>query len=218
MLKAMEDWYPLSIITPFAKLVDNVMGTDRNGFHAMHYNSHPDCSLSSFLLVNQRTGRTLPLTRLIDADQAIAAAADIAEKTTHRKRGARLYATARLISTILRIYRPENAPDGLKPLQLAKTVDAISGNRLLNIAKKHRYDWRLLFISSMHFQDAYNFQVDRVKRCTILYSTPEGRMVPFCTYNAGASFREGVEQRNSIPKAEWVRSRGSKYVTDGFVE
>jgi uncharacterized radical SAM superfamily Fe-S cluster-containing enzyme len=218
LLNAMEDWYPISAAAPFANLVDNVLGPDRHGFYAMHFNSHPNCSLSALLLVNQRTGQTLPLTRLIDADQAIAAAADIAEKTQGRRRGARLYATARLFATIMRIYRSENAPDGLNPLQLAKTVDAISGNRLLKIAKKKRYDWRLLFISSMHFQDAYNFQVDRVKRCTIQYSTPEGKIYPFCTYNVGANFREGVEQRNSVPKADWVRSRGGKYVTEGFVE
>lgn len=218
MLKAMEDWYPLSVVAPFAHLVDNVMGPDRNGFHAMHCNSHPDCGLSAFLLVNQRTGQTLPLTQLIDADQTVAASADIAEKTRGRNGTGRLYATARLISTILRVYRPENAPEGLHPLQLAKTVDALSGNRLLNIAKKWRYEWRVLFISSMHFQDAYNFQVDRVKRCTIHYSTPEGKLYPFCTYNVGACFREGVEERNSVPKAEWVRTRGGAFVTEGFVE
>ena len=38
---------------PFAKVVDNVLGADAKGFLAMQCTSHPDCGISSFLLVNQ---------------------------------------------------------------------------------------------------------------------------------------------------------------------
>jgi len=44
----------------------------------------------------------------------------------------------------------------------------------------------------MHFQDRYNYDVERVKRCVILYSTPAG-VFPFCTYNCGPEFRPIVE-------------------------
>ncbi len=55
----------------------------------------------------------------------------------------------------------------------------------------------------MHFQDRYNFDVERVKRCVILYSTPEG-IYPFCTYNGGPAYRSLIEQLNSRSRQHWL--------------
>jgi len=46
----------------------------------------------------------------------------------------------------------------------------------------------------MHFMDAYNYDLDRVSRCGVHYSAPDGRIYPFCTYNSGPVFRNRVEQ------------------------
>jgi uncharacterized radical SAM superfamily Fe-S cluster-containing enzyme len=35
----------------------------------------------------------------------------------------------------------------------------------------------------MHFMDQYNYDVTRVRRCNIHYLSPDGRIIPFCTYN-----------------------------------
>jgi len=40
-----------------------------------------------------------------------------------------------------------------------------------------------LFIGIMHFQDAYNMDLERLQRCGIHYILPEGRIIPFCSYN-----------------------------------
>ena len=50
--------------------------------------------------------------------------------------------------------------------------------------------------AGMYFQDRYNFDVERVKRCAIPYSTLEG-IFPFCTYNSGPMYRQFVEQIHS---------------------
>ena len=50
--------------------------------------------------------------------------------------------------------------------------------------------------AGMHFQDRYNFDVERVKRCAIPYSTQEG-IFSFCTYNSGPMYRTLVEQVHS---------------------
>ena len=47
--------------------------------------------------------------------------------------------------------------------------------------------------AGMHFQDRHNYDVERVKRCVILYSTPAG-VFPFCTYNGGPEYRPMVER------------------------
>ncbi len=215
LLVANRDWYPFSITAPFARIVDNVIGEDENGFLPMLCNSHPDCGVSSFLLVNQETGQSVPVNELFEMDRALRLIQELGRKTGQRP--SRLFATAQFFSILLKTFRPERAPEGLHFVQLAKTIDAISGKRIMGIAKRRRYQWRLLLVASMHFMDAYNFQMDRVKRCTIHYSAPDGRLYPFCTYNSGRVFRTGVEQAHSVPKEEWLKSRGGRYVTEGFV-
>ncbi len=213
LLRAREDWYPLSIIAPFAEVADNVMGPDANGFSAMHCNSHPDCGCSAYLLVNQRTGETAPLGRVFDLDLALRMVSDLAKKT--RPRASRLYGSAMFLRLLLKSYRRGRA-GGPSLAQLTRTIDAISGGRVLGIARKRRYEWRLMLINSMHFQDAYNYQVDRVRRCTIHYSASDGRLYPFCTYNSGCGFRHPIEAAHSVPKAQWLSARGGQYVTEGF--
>ncbi len=216
LLKADRDWWPFSITVPFARIVQNVLGPDKNGFLPMHCSAHPDCGVSSFLLVNQRTGASVPLNEMFDIDRTVQMVHELARKTGQHP--SRLYATAQFFSILMKTYRPGRAPKGLNLLQLAKTIDAISGKRMIGIAKKKRYEWRLFLLASMHFMDAYNYQVSRVKRCTIHYSSPDGRIYPFCTYNSGHAFRQEVEREHSVPKAEWLARRGGQYVSQGFLE
>ncbi len=61
----------------------------------------------------------------------------------------------------------------------------------------------MLLVGGMHFQDSYNYNVDRVKRCSIHYAAPNGRIYPFCTYNSGPVFREKIERQFSVPLQEW---------------
>ena len=216
ILKADRDWYPFSITVPFARIAQNVMGPDANGFLPMHCSAHPDCGLAAYLLVNTRTGATVPLNELFDIDRTLTMVDELAAKTGETP--SRLYASAKFFSILMKTYRSDKAPPGLNMLKLAKTIDAISGKRILGIAKKKRYEWRLLFIASMHFMDAYNYQVNRVKNCTIHYSSPDGRIYPFCTYNAGHVFRNEVEREHSVPKEDWLATRGGRYVSEGFLE
>jgi len=46
----------------------------------------------------------------------------------------------------------------------------------------------------MHFQDLYNFDVDRVKKCVIHYATLDGRTIPFCAYN-NLGYRQEIEKK-----------------------
>lgn len=216
LLKAERDWYPFSITVPFTRVAENVLGTDAKGFLPMHCSAHPGCGVSAYLLVNQRTGATAPLNEVFDIDRALLLIHELGRKT--RRKPSRLYTTAQIFNILMKTYRPDKAPPGLNFLQMAKTVDAISGKRLMGIAKKRRYEWRLLLVASMHFMDAYNYQVSRVKNCTIHYSTPRGRIYPFCTYNSGHVFRDEVEREFSVPKDVWLKQRGGQYVNEGFLE
>jgi uncharacterized radical SAM superfamily Fe-S cluster-containing enzyme len=55
----------------------------------------------------------------------------------------------------------------------------------------------------MHFQDPYNFDLERLERCAIHYAIPDGRIVPFCAMNS--LHRQKIEKQFAIPVEEWKR-------------
>jgi uncharacterized radical SAM superfamily Fe-S cluster-containing enzyme len=69
----------------------------------------------------------------------------------------------------------------------------------------------MMFIGGMHFQDDYNYDIERVKRCAIHYATPDGRIIPFCAYNGGPTYRTEIEKKFSVPLEEWRKTRGVEY-------
>lgn len=48
------------------------------------------------------------------------------------------------------------------------------------------FTYRTLLVAGMHFQDAYNYDIERVKRCVIHYATPDEKRYPFSTPQLGA--------------------------------
>ena len=61
----------------------------------------------------------------------------------------------------------------------------------------------MLLISSMHFMDPYNFDLERVQRCCIHYAVPDGRIIPFCTMNS--IHRTKIEEKLGTPVKEWKK-------------
>ncbi len=54
----------------------------------------------------------------------------------------------------------------------------------------------------MHFMDRYNYDTERIKRCVIQYSTPDG-FYPFCTINGGPTYRPFIEEMYSVDRDQW---------------
>src|SRR2546429_7987440 len=65
------------------------------------------------------------------------------------------------------------------------------------------FSWSTMYVGGMHFQDNYNYDIERVKRCVIHYATPDGKVIPFCAYNTGPNFREEIEKKFAVPIEEW---------------
>jgi uncharacterized radical SAM superfamily Fe-S cluster-containing enzyme len=58
-----------------------------------------------------------------------------------------------------------------------------------------------ILLSSMHFMDPYNFDLERVQRCAIHYAIPDGRIIPFCTMNS--IHRPEIEKKLGMSIKEW---------------
>jgi uncharacterized radical SAM superfamily Fe-S cluster-containing enzyme len=121
---------------------------------------HPHCGAATYVFVVD--GKFVPITDFMDVEGFMEFLKENAEETS-RSKIRKLRATAGLLSALRKFIDREVAPEGFDPLNL-----------LANI----------LFIGAMHFMDPYNYDLERVKRCGIHYATPDGRIIPFCSYNA----------------------------------
>jgi len=94
---------------------------------------------------------------------------------------------------ILRNIDGKKAPAGL---DLKSVIRSIVMNDYSSLRK---FAWNSLLVGAMHFQDSYNYDIERVKRCGIHQVTPDGRLIPFCAYNGGPTYRTEIERRFGIP-------------------
>ena len=65
--------------------------------------------------------------------------------------------------------------------QSAENADEDAFDRFLREANE-----RVFTVSGMAFQDAYNLDLERLRRCYINEADPVHGMVPFCAYNLTA--------------------------------
>jgi hypothetical protein len=66
------------------------------------------------------------------------------------------------------------------------------------------FQLKSLFLGMMHFQDEYSYDIKRVEKCDIHYSMPDGRVLPFCTFNVFPEvYRDKIQKQYSIPSKEW---------------
>jgi Predicted Fe-S oxidoreductases len=70
----------------------------------------------------------------------------------------------------------------------------------------------------MHFQDEYTYDIARVEKCDIHYSLPDGRVIPFCTFNVFPEiYRDKVQRQYAIPSKEWQSAHpGWSYAADKY--
>jgi uncharacterized radical SAM superfamily Fe-S cluster-containing enzyme len=182
-----ESFYPIPFVLPVSYFVEAWKRVPQ-----IEFTVHPHCGAATYVFVER--GRFIPITEFIDVEGFIEFAKEAAEEMNKSKIG-KLKALAGLISALRKFIDKDKAPEGIDSLMLLVNILGI-GNRD-SLAAFHR---KTLFIGAMHFQDPYNFDLERVKRCGIHYATPDRRIIPFCSYNA--IHRPSVEKAFSTPLHE----------------
>jgi uncharacterized radical SAM superfamily Fe-S cluster-containing enzyme len=114
---------------------------------------------------------------------------------------------AQVVTALLSRYKPEGAPPGFHLATLVKQFLSQTGAR-------HReddaseFEWRVLFVAGMWFQDLFNYDFRRTEMCIIPYGTQMGE-ISFCAYNTGAGWRNIIEKmKANATVAEWYRTQG----------
>ncbi len=208
--------YPLPTISKFAKIIAFL-----NNEPPVEFTCNADCGFANFMFVDPKTKQLTGIEDFVDADRFL----KICDKWYNRverekkweqegKTGlfGRFFDRARKDILKARIFG-ELALTMRSPQALLNNFsDPISvvrnfADTVLNTSWESSSNWlingNVLLVGLMHFQDLYNFDLERVSRCLVHYgyidpTTNQVRQVPFCAMNA--VHRERIE--NELEQAD----------------
>ena len=187
-----EDWFPLSCTSPFSKLLTGLQNLNRPNL-----TSHPHCAMGTYLYVDTSTKKAVPITRFFDMPAMLRQVDLLARQAAGAK--IKLFTKINAWQKLRKFYRPEFAPPGLSFERFLETLQGMTDHSYGRGKADGTFTYKTLLVAGMHFMDAYNYDIERVKRCVIHYSAPNGMVYPFCTYNSGPCYREKVEREFSTP-------------------
>jgi uncharacterized radical SAM superfamily Fe-S cluster-containing enzyme len=182
-----NDFYPVPCVVPFSNLVEAYTGKPQ-----VRFTAHQHCGAATYVFVT-KDGIT-PVNRIVDVDSFFESIDGMTDKL---RKGGSLNKYKTLIAGIKEINRSMKKSEQGSSAEFWKLI----GKTLVmqNFDALRDFHWNALFIGTMHFMDRYNYDISRVQRCCIHYATPDGTLVPFCTYNSGPVYREKVWKKYSRP-------------------
>jgi hypothetical protein len=175
-----SDFYPVPCVLPFSDLVEAYTGRPQ-----VRFTAHEHCGAATYVFITK--DGMVPVTRMVDVESLFAAIEQMANKL---KKGGTINKYATLLEGVKELHA------SFKKGEKGSTADfwKLIGKTLIaqNFDALREFHWNALFIGTMHFMDKYNYDIERVQRCCIHYATPDGKLIPFCTYNSGPVYREQV--------------------------
>jgi len=188
-------WYPLSTIVELGRVIAYLADVE-----PIEFTCHPDCGFASYMVIDPDTGEMMPVMEYFDPLKIIDFANKFWEKIKHKeKQPIKLFENllgdfgktldkglnfldktqlrARFLLGILQYAK--------KPGKLMEMFSRVLINGDWESISSFSYG--TLLLSSMHFQDAYNMDLERVKRCIVHFGVamPDGTVteISFCTMN-----------------------------------
>jgi uncharacterized radical SAM superfamily Fe-S cluster-containing enzyme len=180
-----EDWFPLSSAVPLIRYAGALTGAA-----LVNHTCHPHCGLMTLLFVDQNR-RAVPITRFLDLYPLLKDIEGLAAKAPRTR--VKALSKLRALRALHRFFHPDRAPEGLTFLRFLQTLDGFADKQYTWDPRYRGHTYKTFYLAGMHFMDAYNFDLERVARCGVHYSAPDGKIYPFCSYNSGPTFRKRVE-------------------------
>jgi uncharacterized radical SAM superfamily Fe-S cluster-containing enzyme len=174
-----SDFYSIPSLVPILDFLKNT----KSGVYP-ELSTHPVCGAGTYVFVEG--DELIPITRMINVDEFINLMMEI--------RGAsQLQMVTNITLRLPKLIKIERLRQSKDLIMMLKDI-LLAGSFESAVAF---HSSNLLFIGIMHFMDLYNFDCERIERCCIHYATPDGRIMPFCTYNT--IHRSNVEKRFAKP-------------------
>lgn len=199
----MEDWYTVPITIPISRFVQAITGRPQ-----FTMSNHFACGTATYVMQDRKTGKITALPQFVDVYGLFQYLEDLADYVN--KGGSKKIALLRLLYKLNSFVDWEKTPEQLRKRKRLLRI-------IYKIFVKHDYSalsefhYNSLFLGMMHFMDEYNYDVARVERCDIHYVTPDGRVVPFCTFNVFPEiYRDKAQTAYSISISDYLKGRGLK--------
>jgi uncharacterized radical SAM superfamily Fe-S cluster-containing enzyme len=191
-----NDFFPVPVAAAISEVVSVIHGEAKLAFTC-----HPACGIGAYV-VKGEDGRYMGVSQFIDIDGLYNEALKIAEET----QGLKASKVRALIKArrLLKYVDLDKAPKGVDRVADLLRGVFYDGSK----AGLSEFHWNTLFVGAMHFMDRYNYDIDRVKRCIVHYATPDGRIIPFCAYNTGPTFRTEIESKFAMTFKEYAAING----------
>lgn len=188
-----DDWYPVPVVAPISDFASLLLGQNKVTFTV-----HPHCGIATYIFMDDK-GNAVPFPRFIKVDEFSTELTEICSKMETAK--FKKLTVIKLIKLLNKCVIEENLPGGMSKKQFVMMIKNVMSNKSKQELAK--FSWKMMFFGGMHFQDSFNYDVERVKRCAIHYITPDCQVIPFCAYNGGPEYRAAIEKKFSVPLAEW---------------
>jgi hypothetical protein len=182
-----DDFYPVSFVVPISKLLAAKSGDLQPAFTV-----HPCCGAATYIY--SFDGKLTPINRFIDVEGLLERINEEAEIFDSSRLG-KLKLKGRVLRDLPKYVDEAKAPRGLNVTRMLLGV-------FRNGTRESLKDFhnKTLFVGAMHFQDLHNLDLERLRMCGVHYATPDGRIIPFCSYNT--LHRQAIENQFSSPKTE----------------
>jgi len=204
----MEDFFTVPSTTSITNFIEAIK--DRPQYKM---SAHFACGVGTYVF---RDGdKMIPITRFVDVHGLFKYLDELAEniESSGFKKAGKTISSLRLLWNLKKFIDKKKKP---KDLSIAKLLTNAFGRG--NFGDVAEFQLSSLFVGMMHFQDLYNYDIDRVQRCCIHYAVPDGRIIPFCVFNVIPQvFRDKTQKEFSIPAKEWEKKHGKKLNDDKFI-
>jgi uncharacterized radical SAM superfamily Fe-S cluster-containing enzyme len=177
-----SDFYACCSTVPLSRVLGPLTGKP-----GVEFSCHPACGVATYLFIEE-DGTVNPITHYVDYHGLIK------ELARRQKEGT---LEGQLLDVVEKFVKDETIVDMLQTIFTEPSYEALG-----------KYSKSSILVGSMHFQDPYNMDLQRLDRCVIHYGVPAkegvpGPIIPFCSMNS--IHRATVEKALGIPIDAWLK-------------
>ncbi|MBN1513519.1 MAG: radical SAM protein, partial [Phycisphaerae bacterium] len=190
-----RDFMPLGSVAPLSRVMQLLDGKPK-----IRASCHSDCAFGTYLFVTPER-EAIPIPALFNFFRLMDNFNDLAHRIESRRPLANRLDMARIAWLFIKNYRWRSYDRRISPFTFIRALQGLT-NKNKGRGEGEKKSYKTLMAAGMHFMDRYNYDTERIKRCVIQYSTPDG-FYPFCTINGGPTYRPFIEQMYSVDREQW---------------
>ncbi|MEM1983597.1 MAG: radical SAM protein [Sulfolobales archaeon] len=204
-----EDWFTVPSTVPISEFIESLEGRFK-----FEMSNHPQCGVGTYVYVKKDGDKVtyIPVTRMIDVTGFLEYLREKVQGSGGKRK--LVIGSKVLLNLITKFIKWGDVPADIKTALPKMLYDIFTKRDYHALGVWH---YKFLFIGMMHFMDLYNYDVQRVMRCNIHYLMPDGRLIPFCTFNVlNDVYRDYVQKKYMLTIEDWVKESGKELSVEKY--